>query len=316
MLFGVPLEERLPIVEVQANPTRGYEMVPDRDHYTYMERVHVNHLGLRGGDLPARAPDECRILCLGDSLVYGQGVADVDTIPVALEAEFAGRAGEARRTVRVVNGGVRGYDTAQERALLEELGDRIRPDVVVLFWYPNDLEKPRIEAARAALERSGPVAYDTDDRMEGRPLALWKARQLLRRSALVLRLRHVWADLAYRELPPEEVERAFLRLDQDLGRITTWTRERGILFVVATLPASAAVRADRHAEDGVRERVRALARAHGIPSVDPTPELRLLRKELGALPVLPYDGHYDGRANRAIARRLAPVLQELLPTRL
>jgi hypothetical protein len=235
-LFGVPLEERLPIVEVQANPTRGYEMVPDRDHYTYLHPVHVNHLGLRGPDLPEKAPGECRILCLGDSLVYGQGVADPDTIPAALEAELSGRAGEAHRIVRVVNGGVRGYDTAQERALLEELGDRIRPDVVVLFWYPNDLEKPRIEAARDSLARSGPVAYDTDRRMEGTALWTWRGRQLLRRSALVVRLRHVWAGLADRPLPPEEVERGLRRLDQDLGRIQAWASERGVVCVVVALP--------------------------------------------------------------------------------
>jgi lysophospholipase L1-like esterase len=315
-LFGVPLEERLPIVEVRASPTRGYEMVPDRDHYTYLHPVHVNHLGLRGEDLPEKARDECRVLCLGDSLVYGQGVADEDTIPSVLERELAGRAVEARRSVRVVNAGVRGYDTAQERALLEELGDRIRPDVVLLFWYENDLEKPRIEAARASLERSGPVAYDTERRMEGLPLALWRGRQLLRRSALVVRLRHVLADLAFKPLPPGEIERGFRRLDQDLGRMASWTRDRQVLLVVATLPDSTAVRVDRHPEDDLRERVRELARARGIPCVDPTPELRLLRGELGAPPILPYDGHYDGRANRAIARRLAPALQELLPTRL
>ena len=324
-IFGVPLEERLPIVEVRAHPTRGYEMVPGRDHCTYLHPVHVNALGLRGGELPPKAPDEVRILCLGDSLVYGQGVADAETIPSKLEGELAERASEARRVVRVVNGGVRGYDTAQELALLEDLGDRIRPDVVILFWYPNDLEKPRIEEAREALERSGPVAYDTEARTEGAAALVWRARQILRSSALLVRARHVVTDLLAKPLPPAEIERGFERLDASLARFAAHARERKLLLVVATLPTSAALlpgrgRADGEdavrAEDALRARVLALARAHGLPGVDPTPELRELRARLGELPVLPYDGHYDGRANAVIARRIAPVLRNLLPQRL
>ena len=319
-LFGVPLEERLPIVEVRSNRTRGYEMVPDRDHYTYLEPVHVNHLGLRGPDLPPKASDEVRVLCLGDSLVYGQGVSDADTIPELLASEFAARAEEVHRPVRVVNGGVRGYDTIQEIALLEELGPRIAPDLVVLFWYPNDLEKPRVDPACAALERSGPVAYDTDERMEGTAVTLWELRQLLRRSALLMRLRHLGTQLASKPLPPAEIEHGFQRLDASLATYSAWIRARGIPAVVVTMPDSVAV-ADASSknaqpDDELRLRVRRLAEAHGIPAIDPTPELRLLREELGRLPVLPYDGHYDGRANRVVARRVAPALRELLPTRL
>ncbi len=319
-LFGAPLAERLPIVEVRANRTRGYEMVPDRDHYTYLEPVHVNHLGLRGPDLPPKAPDEVRVLCLGDSLVYGQGVSDADTIPELLAGEFAARAEEAHRIVRVVNAGVRGYDTIQEIALLEELGPRIEPDLVVLFWYSNDLEKPRVEAACSSLERSGPVAYDTDARMEGAAVVLWHLRQIARRSALLLRLRHLETEIASKPLPPAEIERGFQRLDASLAAFSSWVRARGIPAVVATMPDSIAL-ADVASEDGRRDdelrlRVGRLAETHGFPAVDPTPELRLLEKELGRLPVLPYDGHYDGRANRVVARRVAPVLRELLPTRL
>jgi lysophospholipase L1-like esterase len=319
-LFGVPLAERLPIVEVRANRTRGYEMVPDRDHYTYLHPVHVNHLGLRGEDLPAKAPGEARVLCLGDSLVYGQGVAGADTIPELLASAFVARAVELHRTVRVVNGGVRGYDTIQEVALLEELGGEIDPDLVVLFWYPNDLEKPRVESAYTALERSGPVAYDTESRMEGAAVAAWHAREFLRRSALVVRLRHVVSDLLAKPLPAAEIEHGFERLDASLARISSWVRARRIPAVVVTMPTSAALAGgdskEARTEDELRARVVRLAEAHAFPAVDPTPELRLLREELGRLPVLPYDGHYDGRANGVVARRVAPVLRELLPDRL
>src|SRR5262249_13240930 len=150
---------------------------------------------------------------------------------------------------------------------------------VVLFWYPNDLERPRVESAYAALERSGPVAYDTESRMEGAAVVAWRARELARRSALVVRLRHVVSDLLAKPLPAPEIEHGFERLDASLARISAWVRERGIRAVVVTMPTSAAVaEADTQAArtDGdLRARVVRLAEARGFPAVDPTPELRI-----------------------------------------
>ena len=51
ILIGAPLAERLPILLMQANETRGWEMVPNHVHYTYRYEVRVNSLGLRGPEL-------------------------------------------------------------------------------------------------------------------------------------------------------------------------------------------------------------------------------------------------------------------------
>ena len=55
-MAGAPLVERLPILRVQANPHRGWEMIPSEDHYTYQHLVHVNALGLRGSEIGAKQP--------------------------------------------------------------------------------------------------------------------------------------------------------------------------------------------------------------------------------------------------------------------
>jgi hypothetical protein len=132
VLAGSPLAERLPVMMVRANPRRGWEMVPG-EHYTYQHRVQVNSLGLRGPELAAKRPGERRILFLGDSLTYGQGVADDETVPAALERALAERAPQQRWSV--VNAGCRAYGTSHELGLLAELGARIQPDVVLLGWY-------------------------------------------------------------------------------------------------------------------------------------------------------------------------------------
>jgi lysophospholipase L1-like esterase len=321
-LFGVALRERLPILEVRANALRGYEMVPDTDPFTYQHPAHVNHLGLRGPDVPERArreplekaDSELRILCLGDSMTYGQGVADEETIPVLLEGALARAASERRREIRVVNGGVRGYGTQEEIALLTELGPRIAPDAVVLLWYPNDLEQPEIAETSRRLERSGPVAFDTGERMEGWPVRRWRARQVLRMSALFMKIHHTWSDWTYHRLTPPQIEEGLERLDRDLDRLAASSRSLGVDVLVATIPTSAALRGPSD-EDRLPGRVGAMARSHGFAFVDLAPDLRDLRRALGKSPVLPYDGHYDGEANAVMARRIANALEEGFPAR-
>jgi len=301
-LFGVPMRERLPVLQVRANEFRGYEMVPGVEHYTYEHPVRVNALGLRGPELAEKAPGEVRILCLGDSTTYGQGVADEDTLPGLCERELAGTG-----NVHVVNGGVRGYGTREELGMLRELGRRIAPDVVVLLWYPNDLERPEVEENRRKLELSGPVAFDTGTRLEGSGLLLWRLRQLARRSALLVKCRHALADLTAHRLTPAEIDQGFARLDEDLRAFEAIVRDLGARMVVAVIPTGAAA-AGEGPEDVLHERVGALARAHGFEFVDLTPDLRAVREASGRLPVLPYDGHYTGAGNRAMAAHLARVL--------
>jgi len=308
--FGVPLAERLPIVEVRANALRGYEMVPDRDHYTYEHPVHVNGLGLRGEDLPEKTGGEVRVLCLGDSLTYGQGIAGEDTLPVRLEHALAG----GRGRVRVVNGGVRGYGTPEEVALLEELGPRIRPDVVVLLWYENDLERSEIEENFTRLERSGPVAFDTGAKMEGVPLWRWRFRQLLRRSALLVSSRHAWADWTAHRLTPAQVDVGFERLGRELDRLAEKARASGLDVLVAAIPAAMNLR-ETAEPDPLAKRVAASAKEHGFAFVDLGPDLRELQARLGRAPILPYDGHYTGEANAVMAGRIAEAILERFPGR-
>jgi len=74
-----------------------------------------------------------RIVMLGDSVLFGLGVAR--------EATFAARV-EAALGVEVVNGGIGGYNTAAERLWFDGRGRRYEPDAVVLVYCPNDVDDP------------------------------------------------------------------------------------------------------------------------------------------------------------------------------
>lgn len=309
--YGVPIREKLPIMAIVADARRGYAMIPGTEHYSYERPVRVNGLGLRGAEVPEKREGETRVLCLGDSTTYGQGLAEDATLPALLEHELAQDA-RIPRTIRAVNGGLRGYGTEQEIALLEELGPRIRPNVVVLFWYPNDLEKQDVEEMYARLERQGRVEYDTQARLEGAQLWAWHAREYLRRSALVMQTHDVWAALTLKRLSPAEVDGGFERLDRSLGELARVAESQGARLLVAAIPTAGMVAAG---EDGraIPRRLGELAAKHGIAFVDLLEPLSKLHREAGRLPLLPYDWHYTGVANRAMARRVAEVLRERFP---
>jgi lysophospholipase L1-like esterase len=74
-----------------------------------------------------------RIVMLGDSVLFGLGVAR--------EATFAARV-ENALGVEVINGGIGGYNTAAERIWFESRGRAYEPDCVVLVYCPNDVDDP------------------------------------------------------------------------------------------------------------------------------------------------------------------------------
>lgn len=321
VVWGAPLAEREPLMEVRANATRGYEMIPGTDHYTYLHPVHVNAFGLRGPERTPRGADETRVLCLGDSFVYGQGVAEADTISAQLERALERRRGAGARPAAVWNGGHRAYNTEQELALLAELAPRLAPDVVVLVWYPNDLEETDVAGAARRLAESGPITFDTGARFEGAVARNWRLKQLVRHSALAMRLHDLAQD--WRTAAPvsgDGVERGYTRLGDSLARFAALARTHDFDALVAVLPDSASVARDEEFEDraapSAAARVLALAADAGVAAVDLLPALRAQRRRDGRLHVLAYDGHYDGRAYAAVAEQLADELEHRFARRL
>ena len=301
---GAPLAERTPLLVVRANPHRGWEMLPSAPHYTYRHRVEVNALGLRGAEVPAeKAAGEVRVLALGDSLTYGQGVADADTLPARLEDELERLAPD--RAWRVVNAGLRGYSTPQELGLLRELGPRIRPDVCVLLWYWNDLNASDVEGLFAELSASGPIAFDLGEPFEGRAALLWRMKQVLRRSALVM---YAHDALRAREGRPTAayVEEGLARLAPMLEEFRSLCAELGARPLLAVIPDVGSL-AGEHWTAPLADRAASLAEAAGLPVVRLAPALAPLAQD-GDPPILPFDGHYDPAANGAMAERLAPAV--------
>jgi len=103
---------------------------------------HFEHLTigteLRGRrDVGPRRPGVPRLMVIGDSITYGQGVRDWrDTWPeqLALMLERQGRPHE------MAVFGMPGRNMAEHLEEIHQWGDRVAADVVIYQWYVNDLE--------------------------------------------------------------------------------------------------------------------------------------------------------------------------------
>jgi len=100
--------------------------------------IRVNQLGLRGpAATPTPAPGTIRLLVLGDSVVFGQGVEDDQTFSAALARRLAER---WKTPVEALNAGVQGYDTVAEAAFLDGPGAALAPNGVVVGMSLNDYD--------------------------------------------------------------------------------------------------------------------------------------------------------------------------------
>jgi hypothetical protein len=135
------------VVRLSPNPRIVYELVPGLDVVFLGVPLRTNADGWRG---PAVAPERTRpavrVVGLGDSVMFGWGVAEEDAflfrLGAALEASHPAVAWE------VVNTAVPGYNTVMEVETLEAKGLRFDPDVVVLNFVGNDLGLPNFVEER------------------------------------------------------------------------------------------------------------------------------------------------------------------------
>jgi hypothetical protein len=102
----------------------------------YTTEVVINAQGLRGADRDyAAPPGTLRVLALGDSFVEGYTVPEDQTVTQVLEAKLRASGCPAE----VLNAGHAAYSTDQEYLFYRDEGVKYSPQVVLLFFYYNDI---------------------------------------------------------------------------------------------------------------------------------------------------------------------------------
>lgn len=81
-----------------------------------------------------------RILVLGDSIAFGQGIKNMeDTFPKLLEKRL--NQNKSSITYEVINTGRQGYGTKDELEFWNNEGFKYNPDFVIIAYYINDIEE-------------------------------------------------------------------------------------------------------------------------------------------------------------------------------
>jgi lysophospholipase L1-like esterase len=170
----------------------GYKLKPNaRVRFTTSEfdtEIHVNAAGVRDDEeVGPKAPNERRIVLLGDSLVLSVQVPFRDTFGELLEQRLNARRSPYR--YRVINAGVQGYGPVEELLFFKSVATTLQPDLVIeTIFVGNDAEEA-VRSAPRLLGDARPAAEAVTDTVATR------LRRLVRRSMVLqlLRLRVVSA---------------------------------------------------------------------------------------------------------------------------
>jgi hypothetical protein len=267
----------------------GYRNRPGLAGEYYDVPVSINSLGLRDREIPPDpAPDEHRILIMGDSVPFGVGVPFEDTYGFLLERRLNGARADGDPPVRTINLGTVSYNTEQELVQLETLGLGLHPSLVTLLVTSNDIE-PKMWVFE---KRSSWLASRGQ---RSRAVALLMKLYREARGAIARPVQVVSWD-GYRDGDPrwETMRASLLEMDR-------LCREAGVPFVVFTYQLG---------ETAAGELVSAAGAATGTPVVDLDPWRDLRWKSENRTDYLVPNGGFD--PNRAGHEIYAELIHEAL----
>ncbi len=241
--------------------------LPDRELFyrlrpciRFLDYYGLNALGYRGPEVPrARAPGTLRVACVGDSSTFGLGVPEECAWPFVLQRLLQAAAGDVQ--VELIDAGVPGYTSLQNRVQVERDLLDLRPDV--LLWLPmghNDDARVAGRDDRQALAfRRGPG---------------FLLSRLALASALGLHLDTVTpadAGAAVDALAAGDLLRPRVPLDafeDNLRAVAAACRDADVPLVLVAPPHDDAVRRQRPAEQAAEDTVVRVARELALPLAD------------------------------------------------
>jgi lysophospholipase L1-like esterase len=252
-----------------------------------------------------------RVLVLGDSFTFGDGVAAAEVWTAVMERRLRERGVD----VDVFNAGVEGYNTNAEAHYLFELEPSVKPDVVVLGFVANDVY------TNQALDMAPPSSVDEHRETGSASHVVALAKRIVMQSDWIYqRLFLVTSRKEYYTVPITAHVAEQLAVTRDLlGAMEAFCRERGIRLVVISIPqqfgALASARGDKF--DGVdvdvidRE-LAAFASERGFPWIEMLEPLAEAYRSTGVDMFYRVDGHLTRDGNRVVGENAAEAIAPLL----
>ena len=314
---------------VEANPeflvqdtARGRRFVPNarviiRNHYLSKQDVplDINSLGFRSAEIASvKAPNERRVMFLGDSVTVSDYLPENETFPFLVEQNLQ-RALPDKRVVGI-NAGIGNIGTEEEVNILEDAGSAVRPDLIVLGFYLNDSRPPWGFSGeigdRGWLRRHSLLAETIYQQLEQRR---WLDRQGVDRFGWIEKsqqldwknspealkqlandARYDWG-AAWQESAWNSTKTQFVRLKEQAAKL-----DAPVLVVI--FPVIYQVDA-AYVDNGPQKRLGALSQELGFTALDIVPQLRARIREK-----LFYDHcHLTKEGNAVVADAIVQAIQ-------
>lgn len=254
-----------------ADPTVGWRL---RSNYigTYLGKdLRTNSDGFRSPELSVeKGENTTRVVCLGDSLTFGHGLAEQDAYPQRLQ-EFLNERVLAYRW-EVINAGMEGFCTFQET---EELRRCLKytPDVVVVLFCLNDVTEKYL-----ALSRFGGTGLEYHGVADGSAGRWFQVLVRMRSySALVTALTPTATDARRREIysvrmlweqpDREHIREAWTQAEGELDELHAVCQKHELRLILAVAPVLEQF-ADTAGIDAPQRRLHRYAHSRGIEYVD------------------------------------------------
>jgi lysophospholipase L1-like esterase len=296
----------------------------------YNVSVRINEAGLRmDREIPlARTPGVPRVLFLGDSFTFGQGVEAHQCFTDLIQRDWP--------QAEILNFGVSGTGTDQQLLFYREQGSRYAPDLVVLDFYvgcatrnsqfvlqtPKGWRlKPRFELEQGSLVLTHVPVPDTlvtnlrdlypHDRKAG--WATLAKRFLREHSRLYSLVRSKFgSNVVYDSTQkPWQLTAAIMR------QMAEEVRGNGCQFAVAFFPSLE--EASRGGSTQLRDQVGDLCAELDVPFLDLLPVFQGKEKdtvsERNTPLYFPQDKHWNAEGHKLVAKELLPWLKAITHSR-
>lgn len=161
---------------IENDPELGYRLVPNvsRNALTsdFAVTYTTNSLGLRDHEI--EPTDDFKILVIGDSQTFGEGVAAEHRYTEVIEERLDG--------VVVINAAIPGYGIHQMEQWLHKVGTGLEPDLVICSLIRVDLDRVMYKRWFPISEDNGDDGDDEPTQVEPPPTLRTRLRTLVNRS--------------------------------------------------------------------------------------------------------------------------------------
>lgn len=310
---------------LSANPYLRGALVPGVEYRVGPTTISVNEHGFRGPEITVPKPEGVyRIFAIGESSTFGwKGVASHEEAwPALLEKKLGVL--YPLRTIEVINAGVPGYTSVEQRVNFMLRISRLQPDAIVIYHGNNDINWSWVPEVETKLiygrELMQPVS------------GLWNS--IVNHSYVYLELRSMLNKLTTSSNPKQDAPDSDVlnMLKDNLGRLINDARAINVEVAIATFAHALDEKGvpgkfsdyekelgvpavgkwfDNLSPQGVRgsfpiynQNVRELAAAEGVPLLD-------LAAKIPATPDYHTDWcHLTARGHDAVAGHWVSVIQQ------